>query len=387
MTISTRKRFRSLTAACALCVAGLLVQGVVYGAGTVPSIWNVSPLTNGASRESFDSSSAWMKTNELLSSLAPTNSHVDGYLARQTTWFPLTSVTNALSLSTGSAMITNTLDGGNSYESQAVYADMRVKFQALTSPPLDIGDAKCAVFAYDNSTLKVVHDTGTNSYTTAPVADLTNKWHQLTVKFNASDNTKFDVLLDDTIVASGLKLKNSVNKTLNSLVFSGAGYIDELYVSRGDPQGPYPTNLTALVSSMDTSVSNWLAGVVNNGLSVGSTLTGFNDQTKLNNAYLLNTLNAGDTYHAPTFGIQSFDLIAPATLRVKVKLTSTDGNPKSGTINGVVRLYGKATATGAWVLIGTRTPTFLTDGTVTLDDFTGIDSSYRYFLPKIEVAP
>jgi hypothetical protein len=385
MTISARKRLNGIAAVCALCVAGLLVQGVVYGAGTVPSNWNTSEPKDGAYLESLESTPSpdWIGS---LGSLDSVDSHVDVVTptSRQTTWFPDSGGhAKVLKLNTGSSTMENTLTGGG-FSTEPVFVDMRVKFEAQSSAP-DLGTTyKCAVYASDATTLKVVHSSGAESYT---IADLTAKWHQLTLKFNANDNTKFDVLLDDSAVVSGLTLKNNSDKLLNAVAFNGTGSIDELYVSHGNPKGAVPSGLSTLLTGMDSSVKGWLNDKLNAGtLTFGSAVAGFDSNSKLNKAYLLDT-TPGNTYTEPVLGIQSFEITDSTHIRIKFKLQSTDGSLKNGLIKGKVKLHGK-TGSG-WADVATiDPPTFGSDGISTpATDVTVADSTvYSYFYPEI-IAP
>jgi hypothetical protein len=184
------------------------------------------------------------------------------------------------------------------------------------------------------------------------------------------------------------------NTELQSISFSGSGLIDDLYVSHGNPaypgtMGTVPPTLDGFPGAGGPGVTNWLAQYFNDGRLAGLADFSAVSAAQLDAAYLLNEPLIG-TELAPTnvpyaFGIQSFDLINPTTLRVTFKL-ETNGAPRSGQINGKIQLYGKVLAGDGWQAIGDPVaPTFAGDGTVTPADFS-VSDTYRFFHPTI-VAP
>ncbi len=386
----TKKRLTRSAALLALSAAAVLVQGTAVASSEVPADWNVAPFTSGAYLEPFTGQPAWAP--EALALVDPTDSHVDVNVpTRANVWFGTT--TQALKLNTGDASIANTFvyKGSStkvSFATKPVFADMRVKFVAMPdeTPPI-IGDAKLAVYVNSTGThLKIARKNGTESIA---ASDLTTKWHQLTIRMDAG---AFDVLLDDATVATDL-VPIDADTDLNSISFAGTGYIDDLYVSHGDPKyaiaGPTsgaPT-LAGPHSRSDeeqTKVNVWLSTYL--GINPSTVLSMTQDQ--LSSSYLLNVLGGNSTTAlpvTPTFGVDSFDIVTPGTLHVVLKLlTGVGGN--SVTINGKIQLQGKAATNDTWADVGAPFAATFVSGYMTPANFTGVDTTYRLFRARI-VAP
>ncbi|MBM4163576.1 MAG: hypothetical protein FJ222_03930 [Lentisphaerae bacterium] len=359
----------------ALLMAGMAVglAGYAFAADSeVPVNWNVSPITGGAYRETFETAPTW----DRLVDTASTNSRVT--VERRSlgaTWFP-GATTKALTLP-GNASYTNTLKytGGSanvSFATNPVFVDMRVQFTAYEGAP-SIGDAKLAVFVSAADKIHVVHDTGTTTNMWAN-ADLLSAWHQLTVRMEK--NGKCVVYIDDTLVTNNLTPVGGATE-LTSLVFTGGGYADDLYVSHGNPNypaatpGAIPSGVSGVPSETAGSVTNWLANYFNDGrLAANADLTGI----QLGRAYLLNMgpVNAPtDPVSSTTFGVSDIDMVTPTLVKVTCKLT-VNGTDRDEPINGKLRLLGKTTVGGDF---DTMTPDAVTPQSA---DFTGGEATYDF---------
>jgi len=364
-----------------------LTQSVLAAASTVPRDWNIhADFKLGAYLQDFEGTApAWIGSHVP----AADNSHVN-YNSRANTWFG--SNAKVLVLDTGDGVLTNAVAYSDStavtFTDNPVYVDMRIKFALQTSAP-DTAGAKLAIYASATDKLKVVHNGGTNEYTRA---NLDTTWHQLTVKMIAGGT--FDVLLDDSSVATGLTLIGapSDNK-LNSVSFSGTGSVDELYVSHGNPNyagvmGAIPTAITGDLDD-EASVNNWLAGLIYAGsLTTGTTFPSFT-KTQLNNAYLLNALTVTEGAASPpgeaTLGIKSFELVDATHMDVTVYLKVGE-TPKDGKINGRIQLQGEVTKGAGFTPIGSAISPTLMDfdnGTATYTFAIPADPVYRFFKPTI----
>lgn len=390
----TKKRLSNTAAVFVLgAVVGLAQNAVAVDYSSVPEVWNTQLITSGAYCESFENGApadGWSGAARTLE--ANNNSHVAVMPSRSNTWFVLNgATTNALVLP-GEAAFTNTLKyaGGTknvSFATNAVFVDMRIQFAALTDTPV-IGDAKLAVYVSATNKIHVVHNNGTTTNTWAN-GDLLSNWHQLTVRL---ETNRFAVLLDDTLVVNNLTPRNQGTlNVLNSVAFSGTGYLDDLYVSHGNPNypgviGAVPSLIASLAT--DTSISNWLVGRMNSGQLATSTKLGNLTQPLLEAAYLLNELGGdADTAAAvtSTLGIKSFELIDATRLNVTVYLKVGD-NLKVGKINGRIQLKGEVTKGAGFTAIGEAiSPALLdfTSGTATYPFVLPASPVYRFFKPTI----
>lgn len=357
----------------------LAFQSAARAADAVPALWNVSPITNGAYREAFDGVTlpAWAQQGATTNVPDATQTGATG---RTNRWF-VTSL-KVMELDTGSVGITNTLTGANTYETDPIYVDMRVKFTAMseTPDPVLTDNVKLAIYLSADNKLVAVHATGVETDVTPRS---TNTWYQLTVKMRPGGLYLYDVLIDDAAVFTNLTLKGGgTPNTLAGVAFNGAGRVDELYASHGDPK-------TATVGSttrypVPRSNSEGEQATINTWLDNNDINTLAMTEDQLNTAYLLDALgDAGGigTYLAPNFGIQSFDLITTTTLRVTFKLLTGD-TAKTGTINGKIQLYGKVNAGDGWTPIGAPVAPTFDNGTVTPADYT-VSDTYRFFHPQI----
>jgi hypothetical protein len=392
----TQKRLSMTAAVIVLGTVVGLTQHALAAPSVVPNEWNVhSNFKLGAYLQPFESETKpdWVGT---LGSLVAQDSHVNPLSpARSNIWFASNANTNVLELATDDAAITNALvpDVGSvvSFAADPVYVDMRIKFVVQAEAPPTIV-AKLAIYASKTNELTVVRHNG--STVCAVQTDLTTTWHQLTVKMKATG--KFDVLLDDASVATDLTLIGApVDDKLNSVVFSGTGFIDELYVSHGNPaytniMGAIPAKISEDGLDTEASVNNWLAGLIYSGaLTTGTTFPSFT-KTQLDNAYLLNALSVNDGVASPpgeaTLGIQSFELVDATHMDVTVYLKVGE-TLKDGKINGRIQLQGKVNkADENYTLIGSAISPALMDfddGTATYTFTLPSNPVYRFFKPTI----
>jgi hypothetical protein len=372
-----KKRLGQTAARLLVGMAVGLAGGAFAANSIVPVNWNVTPATNGAYRETFESAPTWDRTVVTAS----TNSHAT--VARRglgDTWFDYTTV-NALTLP-GDASYTNTLKyTGNSanvsFATNPVFVDMRIQFTAYEGAP-SVGDAKLAVFVSAADKIHVVHNGGTTT-NTWPGNDLLSAWHQLTVRLEKSGRCA--VYLDDVSVTNNLTpIVGGVDTELTSLVFTGSGYADDLYVSHGNPNYPATTpgaipSGVAGVGNRAGSVTNWLANYFNDGrLSPNAVFTGLD----LDRAYLLNmapTNAPTDPVTSTTFGVAAIDLVTPTLVKVTCKLT-VNGSNREDPINGRLRLQGKTTIGGSY---DTMSPDAVSPQ---YTDFNGGLATYDFTVPS-----
>ncbi len=343
-----KKRLGQTAARLLVGMAVGLAGGAFAANSIVPVNWNVTPATNGAYRETFESAPTWDRAVVTAS----TNSRAT--VARRglgNTWFPV-DTDKALTLP-GDASYTNTLKytGGSanvSFADTPVFVDLRIQFTAFEGAP-SVGDAKLAVFVSATNKIHVVHNSGTTT-NTWPDGNLLSAWHQLTVRLEKSGRCA--VYLDDVSVTNSLTPIGGVNVTaLDSLVFTGSGYADDLYVSHGNPNyaggatpGSLPTGVVNVPAGLSGAATNWLANYFNDGrLAPNANFVGIN----LDRAYLLNMALSGTT-NAPTdpvssttFGVSAIDLVSPTLVKVTCKLT-VNGSNREDPINGKLQLQGKA---------------------------------------------
>lgn len=373
----------------------LMWCSVVSGAdSTVPSVWNVAPMRDGAYREAFEGSTHTWATLVGYNAVTDVFPAMDGagLPLRSNLWFDANS--KVLQLDTDGGVVTNTLaysgDASVMFSEKPVFLDLRIKFDAMSDA---VGggltdNVKLALHLDADCKLVALHGGGATTNST-PID--TNKWHQLTVKL---DNGKCDVLLNDQSIFSNLDLKdNGSSNTLSSVNFYGTGFVDELYVSHGDPAyaitGPTQAipDLPVVGDNPPTDEQQTLINVWLQGKSGVSSLSMTQDQ--LSHAYLLNEIQVVEgtaTAVGFDFGIKEFDLLSPTKLQVKVYLEMDNSVPKDGAINGRIKLHGKTNYTDLeWVAIEgavTPSPADFATGYATFD-FTIPENTYKFFKPMI----
>lgn len=374
----------------------ILLCGFLYGADSVvPANWNVAPMRDGAYLEAFEGSTHTWATligYNVVTNVFPTMSG-SNLPVRSNAWFDANA--KVLQLDTDGGVVTNALvysgEAPVTFSTKPVYVDFRIKFDAMTD---EVGDGlteniKIALYLKEDCKLVALHGGGATTNST-PVD--TNKWHQLTMKLA---DGKCDVLLNDVVVFTDLTLKdNGSANTLNSANFYGTGYIDELYVSHGDPAyditGPTAALTATLPAAGDNPPTDEQQTLINVWLQGKPAITDLSSMTQdqLSHAYLLNDVLVDQGTASAVgydFGISEFEMISPTSIKVKVFLTTND-TLKQGTINGKIQLLGKINYSEAtWTLLdGCISPSLgeFTDG-VALYDFTIPGGGYRFFKPLI----
>lgn len=343
-----KKRLGQTAARLLVGMAVGLAGGAFAANSIVPVNWNVTPATNGAYRETFESAPTWDRAVVTAS----TNSRAT--VARRglgNTWFPV-DTDKALTLP-GDASYTNTLKytGGSanvSFADTPVFVDMRIQFTAYEGAPV-VGDAKLAVFVSAADKIHVVHNSGTTT-NTWPDGNLLSAWHQLTVRLEKSGRCA--VYLDDVSVTNNLTpIVGGVATELTSLVFTGSGYADDLYVSHGNPNyaggatpGSIPAGANVTAGTVSSVTTNWLANYYNDGsLATNANLSGF----PLDSAYLLNLAPTnGNPVTSVTFGVSAINLVSPTNVIVTCRLNVSPVTPSA--ITGKIRLKYKSEIGASW---------------------------------------
>ncbi len=371
--MSTTLRTGSVCAALVVGAAALIPHGHSLAALTnnVPLDWKSATLANDAYLENFEG------VTPLWASIAGQTTQAVvltgfSFPVRSNTWFTGLS-TNVLILD-GNVAVTNTFTNTSGYVSfatNALFVDMRIKFDALADGPTAelLQPSKLALYVNPDSNL-VAAVYNSTWYTNSTRLNLTN-WYQLTVKLTSN---KFSVLTNDVPAFTNLTLYNgSTTNSFRQLCITGSGAIDELYVSHGNPAYPGlpgavpPAALSGgLANAGGAVVTNWLANFFNDGrLSTAASFAGITGP-QLDAAYLLNEA-LGGTDVAPTgvvytFGITAIDPVTTTNVTVTAKLTIGSA-PRSGMITGKVRLLSKATRDGGWTgTSATQTPNFDANG-------------------------
>lgn len=359
---------KRLTYASLIGVASVLACVVQAVDTVVPDQWNVTPWTDGSKLEQFSSLPPWASNEALVTSSARPDFR----------FWAATSPEKAMSFAT--LGITNTFSGAKIQIGTPVFIDMRCKLNPFdTTPPAMEPNTILCFYANQNSNLVVASATEckTNLVTVNP-----STYYPIMVRFAVD---KFDVFFDTTN-APTLTLNATTNE-ISKMVISGAGEMDDLYVSYGNPfrtsansgadLSPTPTTEEEFV------VANWLANKAPSGSYTQGNAEKF---------YLTDTIPTSPT---TTFdgelGIGSFSY-DPSTLKVSVVVTlKTDASTKkTGKINGVLKLKGAATyadaKNGTWsgvldaVKIGADD---FTDGVATYT-FTLQNADNKFFLPVIQ---
>lgn len=401
MFTTTRIWLHSFSVVLAFGAVLLLLPGRTSAALTnnVPLNWNVSTSTNGAYLEDFNAVPNWASVaGQTISSVTD---RTGPFPSRSNVWFAAAAVTNVLLLD-GNTAVTNcfTNTAGNvSFATNAVFTDMKIKFYPLADVDVPSSDTlqtcKLAIYVNANSNLvAAVYGTPCKYNTNAIALNLSN-WYQMTVRLN---NGLFNVLTNDVPAFTGLSLNNSVGvqNALSNIVISGAGSLDELYVSYGNPAyvgtmgGVPPASLGSFPTNVDASVTNWLANFFNNGslVSSGAVFSQFN-KSQLDAAFLLGILGGTSTNPEPTtnlFSVVSINMTSPTNVTLVCSLT-TNSAPFTGvSIVGGIQLQGKQSwAATSWTNVSdVLTPSFVS-GSATCN-FT-VTNGYHFFHPLIVKRP
>jgi hypothetical protein len=363
---------------------GAALMGVVVSVAhaadtTVPGEWNVDPLTGGASLEQFTNRPIWAVSGTLR----------DGS-ARSDRFWSATTPEKVLGFATPG--MTNTFEGAKIQPGTPLFVDMRCKLTLLDAvTPAIPTNTILSFFANAKSNLVAV--VGTQCQTNTAITVLTNELYSIMIRF-ATD--KFDLFFTNS-VEPVLSFNVTTNKQIGKLVVSGAGEMDDLYISYGDPRRdstnyvntPKPFASPANVD--ETVINNWVA----NQAKTNSSLVGLSSITSANAVkyYLTDTALATNVF-AGELGIGSFTY-NPSRSNVTVVVTLKTGadsttTRKKGKINGVLKLKGAATyaasTNGTWTSISEVAKIGaddFTDGVATYT-FTLPNTTYKFFLPVIQ---
>ena len=367
-------------ALCGCAVSGALAAEV---SSTVPAKWNVTPLRDGAYTETFSSpDAAWTTgsgetTNLAAYSAAAVPSRVNDWFNGATSALTLDtegeSITNALSESAGAVPATT---------DNPAYIDMLVRFDVLEDEPeaSAFEGAKLALYATEISgTVKLVCWANSASYTSVSGIS-TGEWTRVTVKLFGD---KFNVLVNDAVqtfsdgTAEVTEFTLASGGTLSGTIFRGTGNLANLYVGLCDPTygilgATVEANkeldaetVTALNNATNvTKVQKWMA---DNKANVPADAA---DATILN-GYMVGS----DTpVSSAELSIASMEIVSPTQIKVNVSLT-VGGTAKTGAINGILKLMGKASASDAEF-------TLLNETAITDAEFTGGTSAeYTFTIP------
>jgi hypothetical protein len=368
-TMMNKKR---LTYASLIGVASVLACVVQAVDTVVPDLWDVTPYANGLKIESFNAAQppTWASTESLVTGTARSNSRF---------WYADVIVGTALNFAT--LGITNTFSGAKIQIGTPVFIEMRCKLNPFdTTPPAMEPNTILCFYANQNSNLVVA--SASECKTNVSVTVNPSLYYPIMVRFAVD---KFDVFFNNETETATLSLASTTNE-ISKMVISGAGEMDDLYVSYGNPRRATANSGIALGGGWvpDTEeeyvVANWLASKASSG-----TYT----QANAEKFYLTDTTPTSDTFDGE-LGIGSFSF-DPSTLKVSVVVTlKTASAKKTGKINGVLKLKGAATyadaKSGTWsgvldaVKIGADD---FTDGVATYT-FTLQNADYKFFLPVIQ---
>lgn len=369
------KSKKRLTYASLIGVAGVFSLMVQAANTTVPGQWNVNPWTSGSNLEQFSALPPWAST-EILA---------DGTARPDTRFWSSTSPEKVLSFATQG--ITNTFSGAKIQIGAPIFIDMRCKLTPFdTTPPAMEANTLLCFYANEKSNLVVA--SGIECKTNANITILPTTYYPIMIRFAVD---KFDVFFNNESTPA-LFLKATTNE-ISKMVISGAGEMDDLYVSYGDPKrsdGYYATAPIPFVTpdATQTVINNWVASQATaNAALLNATIS----TTNAEKYYLTDTaLSIAD--FTGQLGIGSFNY-DPNTSNVTVVVTlKTDSSTKkTGKINGKLQLKGagdyNAAKSGGWSSV-LATTTILTNDFVNgmaryTFKLTGDANTNKFFLPII----
>lgn len=360
------KSIKQLMCASLMGLVGA-VAGVAQAANTdVPPQWDVTPWTNGSKLEQFSVLPSWATSQALVTSSARTDSRF---------W---SAATPEKALSFATLGITNTISGAKIQVGAPIFIDLRCKINPFdTTPPAVEPNTLLCFYANEKSNLVVASSAQCKTNATITISPTT--YYSIMIRFAADT---FDVFFDNNSTAA-LSLNATTNE-ISKMVISGAGEMDDLYVSFGNPWRTTANSGITLGWTPDNSeeyaIANWLAN---------KTTSGTYSQTNAEKFYLTDTTPTGDTFTGE-MGIGSFSY-DPTTFKVTVTVTLKTGanTKKSGKINGILKLKGAATYAdakdGNWSSVLTAVKVGeddFTDGLATYT-FTLQNGDYKFFLPVI----
>jgi hypothetical protein len=366
---------KQLMCAGLICFVGA-VACVVHAADTVvTNQWNVTPWNvKGPTLETFESLPVWA-TNGQAGAQIQVPGTARGYYRFWTNEVP---VGQAMSFATPG--ITNAFSGAKIQSGMPLFIDMRCKLNPFdTTPPSMESNTLLCFYANEKSNLVVASASQciTNSATVDPTL-----YYPIMIRFSSDT---FDVFFNNSTNAISL---NATTNEISKMVISGAGEMDDLYVSYGDPMRTSTNSLAKLSdgsltpSAEELVIVNWLA---NKGV------TGNYAIADAANFYLTDTAPTNTTFTGE-LGIGSFNY-NPSTSNVTVVVTlKTDASAKkTGKINGLLGLKGAGDYTSAkangWVDIGTKamlTNDFVNGVATYKFELTGDANTNKFFLPVIK---
>lgn len=344
------------------------VTGVAQTADTVvPSLWNTPTWTDGSKLEQFSTLPSWA-TGEAL---------VPGSVRADTRFWSATDPETALGFAT--LGMTNTISAAKIQVGAPLFVDMRCKINPFeVTPPVIESNTLLCFYANEKSNLVVASSSECKTNTAVTISPDT--YYSIMIRFGIDT---FDVFFDNATEPT-LFLTATTNE-ISKMVVSGAGEMDDLYMSFGDPMrksGSSGITLGGWTPSGDeeVAIANWLANKTTSGTYTKANAEKF---------YLTDTTPTGETFTGQ-LGIGSFSY-DPTTRKVSVAVTlTTDANTKkTGSINGILRLKGAATYAdakgGNWssVLEAVKIGADDFNNGVATYTFTLQDDTYKFFLPVI----
>ena len=359
---------KQLMCAGLICVVGS-VACVVHAVDTaVPAQWDVTPWTNGSKLEQFSVLPSWASTEAL----------VDGSARPDSRFWAATAPEKVLSFAT--LGITNTFSGAKIQIGAPIFIDMRCKLNPFdTTPPTMESNTILCFYANQNSNLVVA--SATECKTNATITISPSTYYPIMIRFAVD---KFDIFFNnDTTPALFL---NATTNEISKMVLSGAGEMDDLYVSFGNPWRSTTNSGVALGWTPDSTeeyaIANWLANKTTSGNYTLANAEKF---------YLTDTDPNGNNTFEGELGVGSFSY-DPSTSSVTVVVTlKTDASTKkTGKINGKLKLKGAADYTaaksGSWsgVLATTTIQSQDFANGIATYKFALPNADYKFFLPVIE---
>jgi len=364
---------KQLMCASLFSVAGVFSLMVQAADTVVTNQWNVTPWNvTGPTLQPFNSVPAWATNQVLTATDAPARNYYRF-------WTNEVQVGKALSFAT--LGMTNTISGAKIQQGAPVFIDMRCKLNPFdTTPPAMESNTLLCFYANEKSNLVVA--SASQCITNAVIVNPT-LYYPIMIRFSIDT---FDVFFDNSSTAISL---NATTNEISKMVISGAGEMDDLYVSYGDPLRGWTNSVVTIDSfsvppatAEERVISNWLANK-----SAAGTFTKENaEKFFLTDTVPTNTTFTGD------LGIGSFSY-NPSTSNVTVVVTlKTDGSAKkTGKLNGILGLKGagdyKTAKDNGWVDIGTKTilTNDFVNGVATYKfELTGDANTNKFFLPVIK---
>ncbi len=374
---------KKLMRASLIGVVGLLSLTVQAQNTIVTNNWNVTPWNvTGPTLQTFETMPSWASGTANTNSGTGMQDRSDRFWTNEVAY---ASAGKRLLFSTTG--ITNTFSGAKIQPGIPLFVDLRCKIYPFGStPPTVVSNTVLSFYSDSKSNLVVASYNSTiQCKTNINITILTNVYYSVMIRF-ASDS--FDVFFTNSTLPV-LSLNANANQ-ISKMVISGAGELDDLYVSYGDPRRSttnyFVTGWTPSTPE-ECVVASWVASqAATNSALAGQTITSA-DALKY---YLTDTALAPNTF-AGELGIGSI-VYNPNSTSVTVVVTlKTDATTKKdGSINGILKIKGatsyESATSGSWssvldaVKIGSDS---FTNGLATYT-FTLPNSTYKFFLPVIQ---